>query len=218
MLLWSLIFREAARPHPFLKSSSILDSVSCFCWRLFWFLSYNNVDVTIPVRCILKMLEFWSAVFFLLLWRWVSQRFWVGAQKEATFYQLKRVPSLFSLSSEIWASTDDVQRKQYRPKSLSCTPTCWIFESECFYGDSAGVPCRVPLFSGEPNMTGGQETQTHLPIWARPEYDLTNPWAYYHTKDLWYARRWANYWWVCDHAHSNGKNVTVKSLKSAYYR
>ena len=50
------------QPHPFLKSNSVFLHDT---FPLFHFSYYNNVNVTILVRCaLLNALEFWSPVFF----------------------------------------------------------------------------------------------------------------------------------------------------------
>lgn len=70
---------------------------------------------------------------------------------------------------------------------LCVTPTRWILKSESFYEDTAGVPVGGLCSVGVQNKMGGQKTQTHFPIPARPKYDLVSLTCHYHSKDAWYA-------------------------------
>lgn len=190
---------DKQQPHPFLKSSSTSESVSCFCLRHFWFY-YNNVDGTIPVRRTLKM-RFISAGVWIcsILFTPVKISFQKISQSLCTLLaQVPYFPLLFifwDLSEQRWCAEETIHVKV--SLFLRCIPTCWIFKSESFYEDTAGVPHRGFTSVGGPNKTGGQETQTHFPIPARPEYDLISATASDHSKDLWYAQWCANSWWVC---------------------
>lgn len=190
------------QPHPF--------------WVFCFF--HNNVDVTIPVRCTLKMhfICTWVLICSILL-VWISFQTIHRVCAQARLHVISSsFPFLFCLlrseRAGMMCRGNNTGQSLFLCLSFSAAhPLSEYLSQRAFMRIPqvchAGGLCSV----GVQNKTGGQDPQIHFPIPARPEYDLISPTACYHSRDLWYARWWANSWWVCvrDMFYRTAQKVTV---------